>query len=212
MRALTAFLFVLLASGAAGAQDRAAAEIALPAAGERATSGPAVRTRGALSSGDTRRLLQNGFPARMHFRLERWKVGKWFDDLKATAEWDVVVRYDALAKKYQVYRILGRTTWLLGEFDDFPEAESSAGAAFIPAIGLPRPGERSYYSVVVDIETLSMSDLDEVEAWLRGELKPAMRGKKNPGTAVSRGVGTLVVRLMGGDKRRIEARSGKFTP
>ena len=196
----------------ARAQDRAVAEIALPPAGERATASPSVRTRGALSDGATRHLLQNGFPARMHFRLERWKVGKWFDDLKATAEWDIVVRYDALAKTYQVYRILGRTTRPLGEFADIAQAEAEAGTDFIPSIGLPKAGERSYYSVVVDIETLSMSDLDEVERWLRGELKPAIRGKKNPGTAVSRGVGTLVVRLMGGDKRRIEARSGKFTP
>ena len=68
------------------------------------------------------------------------------------------------------------------------------------------------YNVVLDVETLSLTELDEVEQWLRGELKPAVRGKKNPGTAVSRGVRTLMIRLLGGEKRRYEARSGAFKP
>jgi hypothetical protein len=49
-----------------------------------------------------------------------------------------------------------------------------------------------------------------VERWLRGELRPAVRGEKNPGTALTRGVRTLVVRLLGGEKRHYEARSGTF--
>ena len=65
---------------------------------------------------------------------------------------------------------------------------------------------------LLDVETLSLSDLDEVERWLRGELKPAVRGQKNPGTAVTRGIRTLVVRLLGGEKRHYEARSGTFKP
>ena len=44
------------------------------------------------------------------------------------------------------------------------------------------------------------------------ELKPAVSGKKNPGTAVGRGLRTLVVRLLGGEKRHYEARTGTFRP
>jgi hypothetical protein len=64
----------------------------------------------------------------------------------------------------------------------------------------------------VDIEALSLTELDEVERWLRGELKPAVRGQKNAGTAVGRGVKTVVVRLLGGERRRYEARSPTFRP
>jgi len=83
---------------------------------------------------------------------------------------------------------------------------------FRAPISLPRRGQKSYYNVVLDIETLSLTELDEVEQWLRGEVKPAVRGKKNPGTAMSRGMRTLVIRLLGGEKRRYEARSGTFRP
>jgi len=55
-----------------------------------------------------------------------------------------------------------------------------------------------------------MSDLDEVERWLSGELRPAVRGKRNPGTALGRGLSTLATRLLGGEKRRYEQRTETF--
>jgi len=57
---------------------------------------------------------------------------------------------------------------------------------------------------------ISMSDLDELERWLRGELRPAVRGKRNPGTALGRGISTLATRLLGGEKRRYEQRTETF--
>ena len=85
-------------------------------------------------------------------------------------------------------------------------------APFPAPIQLPKKGKKTYYNLVLDVESLSLTELDEVERWLRGELKPAVRGKKNPGTAVGRGVRTVMVRLLGGEKRRYEARSGTFRP
>ena len=75
-----------------------------------------------------------------------------------------------------------------------------------------KKGQRGYYNLLLDVEVLSLTDLDEVQRWLRGELKPAVSGKKNPGTAIGRGVRTLVVRLLGGEKRHYEARTGTFRP
>jgi hypothetical protein len=165
-----------------------------------------------VSDGAMRDLLNNGFPARLRYRVERWGTGGWFDDIKATADWEVLVKYDALNRRYDVYRaVRGRAT-SLGSFDLLTDADAAIGAPFRAPVSPPRSGRRSYYNVVLEIETLSLTELDEVERWLRGELKPAVRGKKNPGTAVSRGVRTLVVRLLGGEKRRYEARSGTFRP
>ena len=65
---------------------------------------------------------------------------------------------------------------------------------------------------MVDVETLSLNDLDEVERWLRGELRPAVRGRRNPGTALGRGLRTLAVRLLGSESRHYEARTGTFRP
>ena len=65
--------------------------------------------------------------------------------------------------------------------------------------------------VVVDIEALSVSDLDELERWLRGELRPAVRGKRAPIPAIQRGLGTLLSRVLGGERRQYEAKSSTFT-
>lgn len=173
---------------------------------------PAVASSGLLADASMRDLLSNGFPARLHYRLERWVSGRWFDDIKAASEWDVILKYDVLGKKYDVVRVVNKKVELLGTFADVDDADSAVEAAYRPAIPLPKKGQRGYYNLLLDVETLSLSDLDEVERWLRGELKPAVSGKKNPGTALGRGVRTLVVRLLGGEKRHYEAKTGTFRP
>ena len=187
-------------------------QVILPDRSELATAAPTVRSVALLTEGNMRNLLVNGFPARLHYRMERWATGGWFDDIKATSEWDVVVKYDALSKRYHVFRAVKNRAQELGSYDDLNDAEGMVDAPFQAPITPAKRGQRSYYNLVLDIETLSLTELDEVEQWLRGELKPAVRGKKNPGTALSRGVRTLVVRLLGGEKLRYEARSGTFRP
>ena len=173
---------------------------------------PSVASGGLLSDAAMRDLLANGFPARLHYRLERWAAGRWFDDLKAAFEWDVIMKYDVLGKKYQAVRVVNRKSESLGEFVAIEDAENAVGNAYRVAISLPKKGQRGYYNLLLDVEVLSLTDLDEVQRWLRGELKPAVAGKKNPGTAVGRGIRTLVVRLLGGEKRHYEARTGTFRP
>jgi hypothetical protein len=87
-----------------------------------------------------------------------------------------------------------------------------AKAPYRVSIDLPKRGQRTYYNLLLDVETLSLTDLDEVQRWLKGELQPAVHGQKNPGTAVTRGLRTIVVRLLGGEKRHYESRSGTFKP
>ena len=173
---------------------------------------PLVTSSGLLADATMRDLLSNGFPARLHYRLERWQSGRWFDDLKAAFEWDVVMKYDVLGKKYQVVRLVNNKPQSLGEYVEVGEAENAVEGPYKTAISLPPRGTRGYYNLLLDVEMLSLSDLDEVNRWLRGELKPAVSGKKNPGTAIGRGVRTLIVRLLGGEKRHYEARTGTFRP
>jgi len=202
----------LLSASTLGAQKKVRVDVVLPSESAWAEEPPSVSSSGLLSDGSMRDLLSNGFPARLHYRLERWTSGRWFDDLKSTFDWDVIVKYDVLGKKYQVVRVVNKKVESLGEFPGTDDAENAAQGAYRPAIQLPKKGQRGYYNLLLDVETLSLSDLDEVERWLRGELKPAVSGKKNPGTALGRGVRTFVVRLLGGEKRHYEARTGKFKP
>jgi len=187
-------------------------EILAPPGNAWADEPPSVTSSGLLADATMRDLLSNGFPARLHYRLERWQSGRWFDDLKAAYEWDVVMKYDVLGKKYQVVRLVNDKPQSLGEYVEVTEADIAVEGPYKTAISLPPKGARGYYNLLLDVETLSLSDLDEVNRWLRGELKPAVSGKKNPGTAIGRGVRTLIVRLLGGEKRHYEARTGTFRP
>jgi hypothetical protein len=192
------------------AQKKVRVEVLPPLQNAWVEDAPFVSSAGLLTDASMRDLLANGFPARLHYRLERWVSGRWFDDLKAASEWDVILKYDVLGKIYQVVRVVNQKGVSLGNFATLEDASSAAEAPYQTKIALPKKGQRGYYNLLLDVETLSLSDLDEVERWLRGELKPAVRGQKNPGTALGRGVRTLVVRLLGGEKRHYEARTGTF--
>src|ERR1700693_500203 len=202
----------LLSASTLGAQQRARVDVLPPPLNAWADDAPLVSSAGLLTDPSMRDLLANGFPARLHYRLERWVGGRWFDDLKAASEWDVILNYAILGKKYQVVRVVNKKAESLGDFATLEDASAAVEAPDKTTIAPPKKGQRGYYNLLLDVETLSLSDLDEVERWLRGELKPAVSGKKNPGTALGRGVRTLVVRLLGGEKRHYEARTGKFKP
>lgn len=187
-------------------------EVRLPAAAARATESPFTRSAGLLRAPAIDDLVRNGFPARISYKIERWAAGGFADDLRATREWSVIVRYDQLAGVFKVVRVFRGTATALGQAATIAGADSIVARLTRTPIPPPRRGERSYYTLSIELEMLSLTDLDELEHWLRGELRPAVRGERNPGTALTRGVRTLVVRLLGGEKRRYEARSATFTP
>jgi hypothetical protein len=160
-----------------------------------------------LTDGQTRDLLRNGFPARLHFRLELWHANGLFNALDATREWDVVVRYDPVKKRFRAARLSGDSVTVLGDYDSYKALTSAVAAPdTVPLMPGRRPG-RFYYSATLDVEMLSLNDLDEVERWLRGELGPGLRGRRNPGGVIGRGLRTLFVRLLGAERRHYEARS-----
>lgn len=198
----------------ARAQDDAKANgivFRLPEPSAGPVEGPLVRIAGVLGERDLRDALEHGFPLRIHYRVELWTIAGWFDDLRDASEWDVVLRYDPLRKSYQVARLVGDQVTPLGEFASHADAAVAAERPYRVPLSPPK-GRRSYYSAVVDVETMQLSDLDEVERWLRGELRPAVRGRRNPGTALGRGLRTLAVRLLGSESRHYEARSVTFIP
>lgn len=186
-------------------------EIELPAVSALATDGPMVSARSMLTDGRVREALRNGFPVRLHFRVELWSTEGWFNSLVGRTEWDVVVRRVGLEESYLVYRQYpdGRRD-TRGPFGSAAEAEEEVARGLRAPIAPTRRGQRYYYNAVCEVETLSVSDLDELERWLRGEAGPAVRGERNPGTALTRGLRTLFVRMLGGDGNRFEARSPTF--
>jgi hypothetical protein len=114
----------------AGAQ-KPQIQIILPERAELATEAPFVRSSSLLSDEAMRNLLVNGFPARLHYRIERWNTGGWFDDIKAVGEWDVVVKYDALGKRYHVFRAVNNRAFELGNYATLSEAQEIVDIPFV---------------------------------------------------------------------------------
>lgn len=175
--------------------------------------GAAIRASGLLADAELQELLRNGFPAAMRFRLELWREGGMFDELEGDpVQWNMLVRYDPYTGQYMAVRRQGRS--FEEDFGGFPTLAAVEAAVMdkpYPVLLKPRrAGSRYYYNVVVDVESLSVSDLDELQRWLRGELQPAVRGRRSPFSALREGFGTLLSRVLGGETRHFESRSGTF--
>ena len=211
MRRLLLLLVLLCATAApAAAQRRAPVEIALGnTAPASAFEGPVVTLNGVLDEPRTRELLRSGFPAQLRFRMELWREGGWFDDMQRFATWDFIIAYDPGTQRYRVRRRSGSELEDLGTFASIEAAAETIERPHRIAM-TPTRGGRHYYTLALDVETLSVSDLDQLERWLRGELRPAVSGRNNPASAVGNGVRTLVTRVLGGEKRRYETRSPSF--
>jgi len=174
-------------------------------------TGANIRATQLLGDSKTRELLTNGFPAALRFRLELWRVGGLFDDLESVSRWQMLVRYDPYTKRYFAVRLQARSTENLGGFPTLEAVDSEIATPYPVVLRPLRARAKYYYNVVLDEETLSVSDLDELQRWLRGDVQPVVHGRGDPFTALWRGMGTLLSRVLGGTKRHYEARSGTFT-
>ena len=207
MRLLLGLAALCWAAPSFAQRDRVQLDVAV-VTGSPSVEGASVGTANLLEDAKTQELLRNGFPARIHYRLELWRKG-WSNDRRGTSEWDVLVKYDPTTQLYDVVRRTAdnRLHENFGGFPSLAAAESQIGRAFRVGLAPQRSGQY-YYNLVIDLETLTVSDLDALEQWLRGPSAPV---HGNPLKAIRGGVGTLLSRLLGGDKRHYEQRSGVFT-
>ncbi len=199
----SALLFVLLSFLAAplSAQRRPVLEVVPPVAG---AAGATVTSTNLFGESDMRDLVRSGFPASLHYRLELWRSGGFFDDLEGRAEWEVIVQYDPSAQRYRVVRRQGGRLEDMGTFATLSTAQSTLERPTRTTLAPERDRTRYYYILTLDVEALSVSDMDQLERWLRGT-----RG----GTAVEAvgtGLRTLMLRMLGGEKKRFTSRSPVF--
>jgi hypothetical protein len=170
---------------------------------------PLVRVRNLLEDDRWLSVLRSGFPIRLHFRLELWRNrGVWFDALQRQVEWDVVVRREPLLDQYTVNTITPTT---VGErrYATLDALANALEYAYRITIH-PTSSAEYYYATVLSLSTLSESDLDELDRFLRGDLGSAASGEENLGDALSRGAKRLLLNLAGMPSLRLEARSDRF--
>jgi hypothetical protein len=195
----------------AEAQSRVQLDVIVPAGTLTATQAPSVVGKNLLADPTTRELLRNGFPTKLHFKLELWKEKGFFNAVEGSTEWEVLVQYDPAAQVYRADRRNGKQLEDFGSFATLTSAEEPLTRPYRVPLRPRSQGGRYYYNVFLDVTTLDVSDLDELQRWLRGEFQPAVRGKTNPASALKNGIGTLLSRLLGGERRHYEQRSETFT-
>ena len=203
-RFVGALALILLAGGprALGAQRRPTLEVAPPPG---ATIGATVNASNLFADAAIRDLVRSGFPASLHYRLELWRTGGLFDDLEGHNDWDIIVQYDPTAQRYRVVRRQAGQHEDLGSFATLATAQTVIERPWHSPLTPERAGVRYYYTLTMDIEALSVSDLDQLERWLRGAKSGTAAG------AVGSGLRTLMLRMLGGERRHYTARSVVFT-
>lgn len=148
----------------------------------------------------------SGLPIRLRVRAELWRDG-FFDELVESTTLTIVVVYEPLTRRYFVRSTSGDLRSRV-----FPSYEAARLAVErdYPLRALTRRGGRYYFTAALDIETLSVSDLQELERWLQGDLQPAVSGDQSLPGAVGQGAKRLLIRVLGVPNRHYEARSNRF--
>jgi len=195
------FAWALLVAGSAPvAAQRVQLDVSVPTA---STTG-VVTTSGLFGDSEMRELVRAGFPISLRFRLELWRSGGLFNDLEGTQEWELIVAYDPSRQRYGVARRQGGHMQDLGSFGTLTTAQSVLERPLRITLQPQREGRRYYYNYALDIAALSVSDMDQLERWLRG-----VRGS-TAASAVGSGVRTLMLRMLGGENRHYDRRSATF--
>jgi hypothetical protein len=188
--------------------------VATPLAGQVGTLGisvgtaetgwrPALRVDGILEDPAFREALDSGLPLRFRFRLELWEKSL-IDRLVGTRESEFALLRDPLEGSYQLSQ--GRSNRVLTRLADAERVLQSSASTDVR----PERRGRYYYLVTLEVETLSLSDLEELQRWIRGEAGPAVQGRRPVGRAVGRGLQRAFVRMIGLPARRYDARTPTF--
>jgi hypothetical protein len=195
---------VLLVAGAmpAVAQRRVTLGVTPPT---NASGAPVVTTTNLFADPDMRDLVRSGFPASLRFRLELWRVGGLFNDLEKQQEWELIIQYDPSAQRYRVVQRQGGRVEDLGSFATLATAQALLERPLRSSVMPAHAGARYYYNLTLDIEALSVSDMDQLERWLRGA-----RSGGTAASALGSGVRTLMLRMLGGERQHYTGRSATF--
>jgi hypothetical protein len=194
----------LVASAAAGSQ--AAAQTPTLTVTLQGGAVPRVQSTGLLADGRFLALMRSGFPLRLHYRLELWRVrASWFDQFVRETQWDAVARHDPLSDDFVLIRTGGAVT-------RYATPEQLTAALEIPyTVTLqPTASGRFYFICRLEVTTLNDTDLEELSRWLKGDVGPVVSGEGNLGEALARGAQRVLVRIAGLPRLRLEGRSPAF--
>lgn len=146
--------------------------------------------------------MHEGLPLRISVSAELW-ADRFFDSEEGREEWKASVVHDPVTLAYEVQ--VGQAEPL--RLRTLSQVREALQGAFELQLRPRRPG-RYYYLATVEMATLSLSDLEELQRWLSGDL--AAGSDDSSGNALARGVRRLFVRALGLPARRLHLRTDPF--
>jgi len=165
--------------------------------------GALVRTQFLMADGIFAGALRQGFPARFTMRVGLWRDGRFLDREERSATWENVVLLDPVLGVYQ----LVRSTGSVERFNTLARLEEALAIPVAVELTPDQPDARYYLVASLEMATLSVSEVEEIERWLRGDLGRAVTERGDVGNALSRGARLALVRLSGLPSRRLETRT-----
>jgi hypothetical protein len=167
---------------------------------------PVLTVRSVLRGREIEHAARSGLPVRVRIRVELWK-DRFIDQIVDSASWMTVIAFEPIGEQFFVRSL--PTAGGARRYSSFADARQTVEAEYPLRIQPRQPG-RYYYTATVQVERLSISDLEELERWLQGELQPAVSGQRSLPNAIGQGAKRLMLRLLDMPTRRYDTRSERF--
>lgn len=199
-------------AGSLAAQQRIEVRLEVRLSRDSAANGaraPIVRSDRLLSESRWLTSLRSGLPIRLHYRVEVWRSrGGWFDLFERQAEWDVIVRHEPLFDQFTLLTVSGGRAQER-RYATLDALSAALAFSYLVSVQPSAPGTY-YYAAVLEVSTLSDTDVDELQRFLEGDLGEVAQGKESIGDALGRGATRFLLRLAGLPSLRLETRSPEF--
>ncbi|MCJ7629772.1 MAG: DUF4390 domain-containing protein [Longimicrobiales bacterium] len=148
----------------------------------------------------------SGLPLRIRVRVQLWNDG-FFDNQRGQYDWRASILFDPLTRRYRVQT--SERTGAEIEVNTLEEARAALQLTLSIPLKPSEPG-RYYYIAAVEMETLSLSDLEELQRWLQGDLAPVVAGGRDVEGALAKGFRRVLVRMLGLPAKRFQVQSPSF--
>jgi hypothetical protein len=167
---------------------------------------PSLRLDGFFADRDLHDAVEKGLPLRVRIRLELWQ-DRFIDQLTSSQTFSAVLTFDPLEKNFRL-RTVGTAT-IDRRVPTYADARALLEASRTFTLR-PLASGRYYFTATVEVETLSLSDLEELELWLQGELKPAVSGDRSVPNAIGQGAKRLLIRVLALPTKTLELQTPRF--